>query len=49
MAAWWDNALGNPGYPDLGKDQLRQRVAYALSQLLVASHRELPLIDEQKH
>ena len=43
MAAWWDNALGNPGYPDLGKDQLRQRVAYALSQLLVASHREPPL------
>jgi len=43
MAAWWDNVLGNPSYPKLGKDQLRQRVAYSLSQLLVTSDREFPL------
>jgi uncharacterized protein (DUF1800 family) len=39
MAAWWDNALGStaPGSSEVGSDQLRQRVAYALSQLLVTS------------
>ncbi|MEW8586405.1 MAG: DUF1800 family protein [Candidatus Thiodiazotropha sp.] len=39
MAAWWENALGKPSNPnsEVGSDQLRQRVAYALSQLLVAS------------
>ena len=37
--AWLDNALGSKktGYADIGSDQLRQRVAYALSQLLVVS------------
>ena len=43
MAAWWDNVLGNPKYPALGQDQLRQRVAYALSQLLVTSNSAFPL------
>ena len=43
MAAWWDNVLGNPKYPTLGLDQLRQRVAYALSQLLVTSNSAFPL------
>lgn len=33
---WFENALDGP-------DQLRQRVAYALSQLLVVSHTEFPL------
>ncbi|MBT3011283.1 MAG: DUF1800 family protein [Candidatus Thiodiazotropha sp. (ex Lucina aurantia)] len=39
MAAWWENALGSPSIPgnETGSDQLRQRVAYALSQLLVTS------------
>jgi len=36
MAAWWENALD-------GHDQLRQRVAYALSQLEVVSTSEPPL------
>jgi uncharacterized protein (DUF1800 family) len=36
MAAWWRKSLD-------GKDQLRQRVAYALSQILVVSHIEPPL------
>ncbi len=36
MAAWWQNALD-------GHDQLRQRVAYALSQLEVVSDGESPL------
>jgi uncharacterized protein (DUF1800 family) len=36
MAAWWENALGSP-QNETGSDQLRQRVAYALSQLLVTS------------
>ena len=43
MAAWWDNVLGNPKYLALGQDQLRQRVAYALSQLLVTSNSAFPL------
>ncbi|MES9990945.1 MAG: DUF1800 family protein [Candidatus Thiodiazotropha sp.] len=40
MAAWWENALGQPSDPnsEVGSDQLRQRVAYALSQLLVTSN-----------
>lgn len=39
MAAWWENALGGlAGRPRVGSDQLRQRVAYALSQFLVVSH-----------
>ncbi len=33
---WFENALDGP-------DQLRQRVAYALSQLMVVSHTEFPL------
>jgi uncharacterized protein (DUF1800 family) len=39
MAAWWENALGAtaPNRRAIGTDQLRQRVAYALSQLLVVS------------
>jgi uncharacterized protein (DUF1800 family)/PKD repeat protein len=38
MSAWWDNALGNnPDQPRSGSDQLRQRMAYALSQLIVVS------------
>lgn len=36
MAAWWENSLKN-------RDQLRQRVAYALSQLLVTSTTAAPL------
>lgn len=36
MAAWWENALGTTAN-GTGSDQLRQRVAYALSQLLVTS------------
>lgn len=43
MATWWENALGHPLNSDHGGDQLRQRVAYALSQLLVVSHTESPL------
>ncbi|MET0090518.1 MAG: DUF1800 family protein [Candidatus Thiodiazotropha sp.] len=40
IAAWWDSALGatGPQRSQIGSDQLRQRVAYALSQLLVVSH-----------
>lgn len=39
MAAWWESALGAtaPQRRQIGTDQLRQRVAYALSQLLVVS------------
>ncbi|MEJ2423665.1 MAG: DUF1800 family protein [Candidatus Thiodiazotropha sp.] len=39
MAAWWDNALGAsaPHRTQIGSDLLRQRVAFALSQLLVVS------------
>jgi uncharacterized protein (DUF1800 family) len=39
MAAWWENALGSisNSSSEIGSDQLRQRVAYALSQLLVTS------------
>ena len=39
MAAWWENALGAtaPNRREIGTDQLRQRIAYALSQLLVVS------------
>ncbi len=38
MAAWWENALGSSSQTnEIGSDQLRQRVAYALSQLLVTS------------
>ncbi len=37
-AAWYDNALGNPDIDAMvGTDSLRQRMAYALSQLLVVS------------
>lgn len=44
MSAWWHNGIGlSSAYPLIGKDQLRQRVAYALSQLLVVSHTEPPL------
>ncbi|MES9979543.1 MAG: DUF1800 family protein [Candidatus Thiodiazotropha sp. 6PLUC5] len=39
MAAWWESALTAtaPQRTQIGTDQLRQRVAYALSQLLVVS------------
>ncbi len=37
ISSWWENALGHPDNPLHGSDQLRQRVAYALSQLLVTS------------
>ncbi len=44
MAAWWENSLGlHPTNQAHGSDQLRQRVAYALSQLLVTSTAEGPL------
>ncbi|MGB1009783.1 MAG: DUF1800 family protein, partial [Thiolinea sp.] len=44
MAAWWENAIGlHPNNTLHGSDQLRQRVAYALSQLLVTSAYEPPL------
>lgn len=44
MAAWWENAIGlHPTNTLHGSDQLRQRVAYALSQLLVTSTYEAPL------
>ena len=44
MSAWWDNALGNSDLSDkVGSDQLRQRMAYALSQLLVVSKAVFPL------
>tara|TARA_R110001592_G_scaffold316364_1_gene592769 strand:+ start:1040 stop:2959 length:1920 start_codon:yes stop_codon:yes gene_type:complete len=36
MSVWFENALN-------GEDQLRQRVAYALSQIMVVSARQLPL------
>ncbi|HHC73891.1 MAG TPA: DUF1800 family protein, partial [Thiothrix sp.] len=44
MAAWWENALGHPNSSH-GNDQLRQKVAYALSQLLVVANKESPLAD----
>ena len=37
MSDWWENALGHPTNIKHGNDQLRQRVAYALSQILVTS------------
>ncbi len=37
MSDWWENALGHPSNTQHGSDQLRQRVAYALSQILVTS------------
>ena len=44
MAAWWENAIGlHPTKTKHGSDQLRQRVAFALSQLLVVSSVEPPL------
>lgn len=36
-SAWLENALGHPTNTRHGSDQLRQRVAYALSQLMVVS------------
>ncbi|QKQ25163.1 DUF1800 domain-containing protein [Candidatus Reidiella endopervernicosa] len=38
LAAWWEHSLK-------GDDQLRQRVAYALSQIFVVSTAEMPLDD----
>lgn len=40
MAVWWENVLGatKAGYEKIGSDPLRQRVAYALSQILVVSN-----------
>ena len=44
MAAWWENAIGNKVLNDsVGSDQLRQRIAYAFSQLLVVSRSASPL------
>ena len=44
MAAWWENAIGlHPTNTKHGSDQLRQRMAYALSQILVVSSFEPPL------
>jgi len=44
MSAWWDNVLGNQDLNiEVGSDQLRQRMAYALSQLLVVSKAAFPL------
>ena len=44
MSSWWDNTLGNVDLNDkVGSDQLRQRMAYALSQLLVVSKAAFPL------
>ena len=44
MSAWWDNVLGNKDLNNrVGSDQLRQRMAYALSQLLVVSKAAFPL------
>lgn len=44
MSAWWDNALGNVNLShDISSDQLRQRTAYAFSQLLVVSKSASPL------
>ncbi len=40
MSAWWENALGHPNNTMHGSDQLRQRIAYALSQLLVVSAKD---------
>ena len=44
MSAWWDNSIGNINLsPKIGSDQLRQRTAYAFSQLLVVSKTASPL------
>ena len=43
LSAWWENSLGHPTKTAHGQDQLRQRVAYALSQLLVTSTSAAPL------
>lgn len=43
MGAWHDNVFGTPNYPLLATDQLRQRTAYALGQLLVTSTGAPPL------
>lgn len=46
MSAWWENALGHPSNQYHGSDQLRQRVAYALSQLMVVSGKD-PRLDSR--
>ena len=43
MATWWENTLGHPTNTAHGSDQLRQRIAYALSQILVVSNSAPPL------
>ncbi len=43
IADWWENALGHPTKTRHGSDQLRQRVAYALSQIVVTSGLEFRL------
>ncbi len=43
MAAWWENALSHPTKTAHGADQLRQKIAYALSQIVVVSNGESPL------
>ncbi len=42
MSTWWENALGHPTNQS-GSDQLRQRVAYALSKTLVTSSEDFRL------
>jgi uncharacterized protein (DUF1800 family) len=37
MSDWWENALGHPTNIRHGSDQLRQKMAYALSQIIVVS------------
>ena len=37
MSDWWENTLGHPTNTRHGSDQLRQRVAYGLSQIMVTS------------
>ena len=46
MFAWWENALGHPNNQRHGSDQLRQRIAYALSQILVVSGKD-PRLDHR--
>lgn len=43
MGAWYDNVFGTPDHAPMATDQLRQRMAYALSQLLVTSPAAPPL------
>nr|WP_279388057.1 DUF1800 family protein [Cocleimonas flava] len=46
MSTWFENALGHPDNVRHGSDQLRQRIAYALSQLIVVSAKD-PRLDQR--